>query len=57
MINFKKLLKLQIDMDTRFYYWGYPITKIIRWGINLRIRLHNKLYPEEQIPLIEKKND
>jgi len=57
LINFKKFLKWIIDISIRFYYWGYPITKIFRWKINLRIKLHNKLYPEEKIPLIEKKND
>ena len=44
----KRFLKWHIKEDIRFYNWGYPVTKMIRWRINLPIRLHNRLFPEEE---------
>ena len=46
---FNKYLKWKIKESIRFYNWGYPATKIIRWRINLTIRLHNRLYLDEPI--------
>jgi len=51
----KKFLKWRIDIGIRFYNWGYPLTKVFRFGINARIIVYNTLYPEDLIPLIEKK--
>jgi len=51
----KKLLKWRIGIGFRFYNWGYPYTKFFRFGINFRIIIYNTLYPEDLIPLIEKK--
>jgi len=50
----KKLLKWRIGIGFRFYNWGYPYTKVFRFGINFRIIIYNTLYPEDLIPLIEK---
>ena len=50
----KRFLKWHIKECIRFYNWGYPATKIVRWRINLPIRLHNRLYLEEEpIPLVK----
>ena len=50
----KRFLKWHIKECIRFYNWGYPVTKVVRWRINLPIRLHNKLYLEEEpIPFVK----
>jgi len=50
----KDFLQWEVRISIRFYNWAYPITKIIRWQINLPARLHNRLYlDEEPIPLVK----
>ena len=51
----KKLLKGKIDLVTRLYKWGYPYTAFMRWELNRDIRFYNWLYPEDPIPLLQKK--
>ena len=43
----KRFLKWHIKEGIRFYNWGYPVTKMIRWRINLPIRLHNRLFQKK----------
>jgi len=51
----KKYLKWEINMEMRFYNPDSLLAGCMRWDINSKIRFYNWLYPEDPIPLIEKK--